>query len=92
MSEHSIRKNRTKNKINYKKEDIENLRALAEIKMSWIAFYTIIILFFVCLLALVFESFYFHTGWDTKALLLFINATLAFGFKRIFTFLFPTPK
>ena len=58
--------------------------------MSWIAFYVIIILFSICLIALVFESFYFQTGWDTKIVLGFIDGTLAYGFKRIFTFLFPT--
>jgi hypothetical protein len=76
----------------YSPRQIETLRFQNYMKMSWIAFYTILASFSVCLLCFILDVFYFKTGVFTKVVFLSLAGILGFGFNRIFSFLFPDNK
>lgn len=73
----------------YSHRQIETLRFQNYMKMSWIAFYAILVSFSICLLCFILDAFYFQTGAFTKSVLAGFGGVLVFGFKRIFSFLFP---
>lgn len=76
----------------YSNRQIETLKFQNYMKMTWIAFYTFVVSFFLCLLCFILDAFYFQTGLFTQIVLASLGGVLGFGFKRIFSFLFPDNK